>query len=71
MSENNFCEYLNKKGFIFDDDLIENFLLSLRVKPFVILTGNSGTGKTKLAQLFAKYSSEYIRIYKNNAFLYI
>ena len=37
---------------------IENYLLSLKVKPFAILTGNSGTGKTKLSQLFAKYLKE-------------
>ena len=33
-------------------------MLSLKVKPFVILTGNSGTGKTKLSQLFAKYLND-------------
>ncbi|MGP8024255.1 MAG: hypothetical protein ACLPHE_09565 [Methanobacterium sp.] len=31
----------------------------MKVKPFVILTGNSGTGKTKVAQLFAQYLSNF------------
>ena len=52
-----FYEYLTKEGYLFDKETIENYLLSLKVKPFTILTGNSGTGKTKLSQLFASYIS--------------
>ena len=51
-----FIEYFVKKGFFFKEELVEDFLLSLKTKPFVILIGNSGTGKTKLAQLFAQYN---------------
>ena len=50
-----FAEFLVDKGYYFEPEMIENFLLSLKVKPFVILSGNSGTGKTKIAQLFSKY----------------
>ena len=61
MSENlhfdSFYKYLISNGYYYDKDLIENYLLSLKVKPFEIFTGNSGTGKTKLAQLFAKFLS--------------
>ena len=31
-----------------------NFYLCLKTKPFVILSGISGTGKSKMVKLFAK-----------------
>jgi len=46
--------YINNKGFRFPEGLIENLYLSLKTKPFVILAGVSGTGKTKLVKLFAE-----------------
>jgi len=47
-------EYIEAKGFSYQDGLIENFYLSLKSKPFVILAGTSGTGKTRLVKLFAE-----------------
>ena len=41
--------------FHFPEKVILNFHTALRTKPFVILTGLSGTGKTKLAQLYAQF----------------
>jgi tRNA uridine 5-carbamoylmethylation protein Kti12 len=55
LNTTSFYGYLVENGYYFNKEIVENYLLSLKVKPFVILTGNSGTGKTKLSQLFAKF----------------
>jgi len=39
--------------YVFADEIVTNYHLSLLTKPFVILTGLSGTGKTKLTRLYA------------------
>lgn len=50
----NIKNYIRSRGFLYDDKLIENYYLSLKTKPFLILAGISGTGKSKLARLFAE-----------------
>lgn len=50
----NIKNYIEAKGFSFYGDLVENYYLSLKSKPFVILAGTSGTGKTRLVRLFAE-----------------
>lgn len=44
-------------GLIFSPQLIQRFVASLCTKPFVICSGLSGSGKTKLAQAFAQWIS--------------
>ena len=46
---------MEKAGIIFDRKLLIRFVSSLCTKPFVLLTGLSGSGKTKLAISFAKW----------------
>ncbi|WAA10988.1 McrB family protein [Fervidibacillus albus] len=46
--------FIHQKGLYYDIDDLKNFFLSIKSKPFVILSGISGTGKTKLVQLFAE-----------------
>lgn len=46
--------YLTSRGFLYTEENIANLYLSLRSKPFVIISGISGTGKTKIVQLFAE-----------------
>ncbi len=63
---NTIRSYIAGKGFSYEGQLIENFYLSLKSKPFVILAGTSGTGKTRLVRLFseaigAKYHQVAVR----------
>ena len=45
--------YVISKSFIYHYNDLANFYLSLKTKPFIILAGISGTGKSKLVKLFA------------------
>jgi len=48
-------ENLTSAGFHFNYQIVTRFISSLTTKPFVILTGLSGSGKTKLAQAFVQW----------------
>jgi hypothetical protein len=50
-----FQDSCKKSGLIFSPQLIQRFVASLCTKPFVICSGLSGSGKTKLAQAFAQW----------------
>lgn len=47
-------EYIFQKGFTYSDSLIENFYLSLKSRPFVLIAGNSNTDMARLPVLFAE-----------------
>ena len=47
-------EYALGQGFVFPPSLLRSYYVSLKTKPFAILSGVSGTGKTKMAELFAE-----------------
>jgi 5-methylcytosine-specific restriction endonuclease McrBC GTP-binding regulatory subunit McrB len=51
----NIYDYFDSRGFFFSKEVLTRYVLSLKTKPFIILTGISGTGKTKIAQIFADY----------------
>lgn len=51
-------ESFKKRGFYYSKELIFNYVNSLITKPFVILTGISGSGKSKIAELFAEIVSD-------------
>ncbi len=53
-----FSTFLDHRGFFFHQDIIQRLILSLKTKPFVMLSGASGSGKTALAHLFAQYMDE-------------
>lgn len=57
-NSDSFRQYCNDKGFHFDETMIRRFLTSLSAKSFLLLTGISGTGKSKIAELFGQFMSE-------------
>jgi len=59
-----FHEKTKEAGLNFSAQLIQRFVASLCTKPFVICSGLSGSGKTKLAQAFVQWISESDKQYK-------
>lgn len=55
---NELVNEFNKRGFYYSKDLLFNYYNSLITKPFVILTGISGSGKSKIAEIFAEVISD-------------
>lgn len=49
---------IKKTGLHYEDKLIQRYVCSLMTKPFVILSGLAGSGKTQLALAFARAMSE-------------
>jgi 5-methylcytosine-specific restriction protein B len=50
-----YLNFTSKTNLKFQERLIQRFLSSIATKPFVLLSGLSGSGKTKLAEAFAKW----------------
>jgi hypothetical protein len=50
-------DFVTKRGFVFEPWQVAAYITAVRTKPFVILAGISGTGKTKLPRLAAEATS--------------
>lgn len=55
---NDFIQVTSSQNLHFSTYLTKRYIASLATKPFVIFTGLSGSGKTKLAQTFAQWICE-------------
>jgi 5-methylcytosine-specific restriction endonuclease McrBC GTP-binding regulatory subunit McrB len=58
-------QYITARGYYFDDETLANYHICLKTRPFVILAGLSGTGKSKLSQLYAEalgHKQRYLRL---------
>jgi hypothetical protein len=53
-----FQQTCNLSGLTYKPELIARYIASLTTKPFVLLSGLSGSGKTKLAEAYAKWICE-------------
>jgi len=47
-------KFITARGYYFSDETIANYHICMKTRPFVILAGLSGTGKSKLSQLYAE-----------------
>ncbi|WP_026477573.1 AAA family ATPase [Alkaliphilus transvaalensis] len=54
----NITNEIKSRNFFFNNELIFNYFNCLKTKPFLILTGISGSGKSKLSQVFADIISK-------------
>lgn len=59
--------YIRSRGFSYPDRLVKDYYVCLKTKPFVILAGYSGMGKTALTRLVAEAVAEdveeqYLRV---------
>ena len=64
-SRNDYSQVVFNVPDIFNDSFSTRYIISLLTKPFVILTGNSGTGKTRIAKHFAQYLEKKVDGRKN------
>ena len=51
----NLTQSLRNEGLLFSRELVANYVLALQTKRFAILTGISGTGKTRIAKAVAQH----------------
>ncbi len=63
-----FISACNNSNLVISDLLVNRFISSLITKPFVILTGLSGSGKTKLALAFSKWITSKFSTGLTNSF---
>jgi hypothetical protein len=57
--------YIRARGYYFEDETLYNYHICLKTRPFIILAGLSGTGKSKLSQLYAEalgHKPHYLRL---------
>lgn len=55
---NELMTHIEESGFGFSQEQLYNLIVSLKTKPFVILSGISGTGKSKIIELISEYLNE-------------
>ncbi len=60
-----FHNFAKDQGFYYSLDQIYDFYISLKTKPFVIIAGISGSGKSKIVDLFGDYIGKVNTNYDN------